>query len=219
MPEKDSDDLYHQFNYFRTMMYTGFLKSTIGTTLISLGVTIGFMSLSTPSYNENALYMAIIAVAFGFLTYFGGDIYKIEQKKKETRLIDNKITTIKKDTSDQIREEAEKVVKIIVDEEEEKKQTAIKRRMAEMEQGICSDIIKLSENDDSLGYCGQRALNFKILSYPDGYPTDEMIKIATKKAILIRENPDKEWLENYFKILYEDGLISKKKLDECLGAL
>jgi hypothetical protein len=46
-----------------------------------------------------------------------------------------------------------------------------------------------------------------------------MIKIATKKAILIRENPDKEWLENYFKILYEDGLISKKKLDECLGAL
>lgn len=112
--------IYHDIHYFRTMMISGFLKSTVGTGFISIGTTIIFMGLATPTYNENSIYIGITAMAIGALIYFAGDIYKTEQKKKEVKVIDDRIVNVKEETESQIKLEAEKVARIIIEEEEEK---------------------------------------------------------------------------------------------------
>lgn len=110
------------------MLLTGFLKSTIGTGLISLGMLILFTSISQPdSYATHAPIVGIVLIIAGCIIYLIGDIYKMIQKKNELTIIndvmdqkiqDNAITEAK----------AREIAKKLVDKE-----------LRELEHDLCDD--------------------------------------------------------------------------------
>jgi uncharacterized membrane protein len=117
--------IYKEIKYTKTMMLTGFLKSTLGTGLISLGMLILFMSISQPgAYANHAPLVGIFIIAAGCLIYFLGDVYKMIQKKKE-------LTIIEKRT----HEVVEKIYKEVNKERDE----MLQKKLEEFEDAICTD--------------------------------------------------------------------------------
>jgi uncharacterized membrane protein len=121
--------IYKEIKYTKTMMLTGFLKSTLGTGLISLGIMITFMSIAQPtSYHPYSPLLGILVVILGCIVYFLGDVYKMIQKKKE-------LTIIEKRT----HEVVEKIYKEVNKERDE----MLQKKLEEFEDAICT-------NSDSL---------------------------------------------------------------------
>lgn len=124
--------LYNRISYTKTMMLTGFLKSTLGTGLISLGMLILFMSLSQPqAYAVHAPIIGILVLILGCIVYFLGDVYKMIQKKKELNIVEKRTHEI----VEQLYEEANK-----------ERDEILQKKLEEFEEAICS-------NPDSL--CGK----------------------------------------------------------------
>ena len=121
--------IYKQIKYTKTMMLTGFLKSTLGTGLISLGMLILFMSISQPdTYAPYAPWVGIMVLILGCVIYFLGDVYKMIQKKKE-------LTIIEKRTHE--------IVEKIYDETNKERDEILQKKLEEFEDAICT-------NSDSL---------------------------------------------------------------------
>lgn len=204
------------------MMITGFLKSTIGTGFISIGTTIIFMGLATPTYNENAVYVGITAMALGALIYFAGDIYKTEQKKKEVQVIDDRIGYVEEKTEEQIKLEAERVARHIVEEAEKEKQEIIAKKFREIELGVCGDLTKVCKDEHcgELPYCDEKIKEWQqIVSYPDKFPSRDIVQIARLKLSRRGITPTPELLTENIKCLHENQLISDIKCKECLETI
>jgi hypothetical protein len=71
-------------HYFKTMMVTGLIKSTVGTFLMTIGGSILVYSLVQPgNYAWHAPITAACLIGGGVFVYFIGDVYKVIQKRKE----------------------------------------------------------------------------------------------------------------------------------------
>lgn len=117
--------IYKEIKYTKTMMLTGFLKSTLGTGLISLGMLILFMSISQPgAYAPHAPGVGILLLILGCVIYFLGDVYKMIQKKKE-------LTIIEKRTHE--------VVEKIYKEANKERDEILQKKLEEFENAICTD--------------------------------------------------------------------------------
>ena len=124
--------IYKEIKYTKTMMLTGFLKSTIGTGLISLGMLILFMSISQPqAYAAHAPWVGVLVMGLGCVIYFLGDVYKMIQKKKELTIIERR---------------THEIVEQIYDEANKERDEILQKKLEEFEEAICS-------NPDSL--CGK----------------------------------------------------------------
>jgi len=117
--------IYKEIKYTKTMMLTGFLKSTIGTGLISLGMLILFMSISQPgAYAAHAPWLGLFVMGLGCVIYFLGDVYKMIQKKKELTIIETR---------------THEIVEQIYKEANEKRDAEVKAKLEEFEEAICTD--------------------------------------------------------------------------------
>lgn len=94
-PIGEKHELYDTIQYTKTMLITGFLKSTIGTMLIGLGTAILTYSFIQPGFADHAPYVGFIIILFGCIIYFIGDVYKMRKKNEELHiteaLMDKKI--------------------------------------------------------------------------------------------------------------------------------
>jgi uncharacterized membrane protein len=125
--------IYKEIKYTKTMMLTGFLKSTLGTGLISLGIMITFMSIAQPtSYHPYSPVLGILVVILGCIVYFLGDVYKMIQKKKELNIIESRTLEI---------------VKHVYQEANAERDQKVEEKLKEFEDAICT-------NSDSL--CGKK---------------------------------------------------------------
>jgi uncharacterized membrane protein len=121
--------IYKEIKYTKTMMLTGFLKSTLGTGLISLGIMITFMSIAQPtSYHPYSPVLGILVVILGCIVYFLGDVYKMIQKKKELNIIESRTLEI---------------VKHVYQEANAERDQKVEEKLKEFEDAICT-------NSDSL---------------------------------------------------------------------
>jgi uncharacterized membrane protein len=117
--------IYKEIKYTKTMMLTGFLKSTLGTGLISLGMLILFMSISQPSaYAAHAPWLGIFVLIMGCVIYFLGDVYKMIQKKKELTVIERR---------------THEIVEQIYDEANKERDEILQKKLEEFEEAICSN--------------------------------------------------------------------------------
>jgi hypothetical protein len=84
------------------MMLTGFLKSTLGTSFISIGlgtIIISIYDINVPDY---FVMLGIICVLVGFIIYYFGDIYNIN-KNEEMEF--HRLDVVKKIVNNRIEEE------------------------------------------------------------------------------------------------------------------
>lgn len=118
-------NLYNEIEYTKTMMLTGFLKSTIGTGLISLGILIIFMSMSQPqAYSVKAPWIGLLVLVLGCIAYFLGDVYKMIQKKKELNTIEVR---------------THEIVQQIYTEANAERDKKVEDRLKEFEDAICTN--------------------------------------------------------------------------------
>lgn len=208
---KGFKELWHSdMNLFKTVIITGFFKSTIGTGLIALGISIIFNGLVNPGWNSNFPYLGAIAILIGVIVYFLGDIYKKDREKENVNIIQDKTERYVQDESERIKSHIHKIIA----EEEEKKERTIKKRLELLEHGMCTDLEE--ENPTIKKYCQGRNTDITLLNYPEGYPTQEIVNIGRTKALFKGEEPTTLWLETYLKVLYNASLITMKQLKECL---
>lgn len=117
--------VYKEIKYTKTMMLTGFLKSTIGTGLISLGMLILFMSISQPgAYAAHAPWVGVLVMGLGCVIYFLGDVYKMIQKKKELTVIERR---------------THEIVEQIYDEANKERDEILQKKLEEFEEAICTN--------------------------------------------------------------------------------
>ncbi|MDH7506180.1 MAG: hypothetical protein QHH15_00490 [Candidatus Thermoplasmatota archaeon] len=198
---------------WKTLILTGFIKSTIGTSFISIGVALIFNGFVNPDIVTNFYLFGIISILMGFVIYFVGDKYKRDQEKKNVEIIQS-------NTENYIQAESERIktqMKKIIEEEEEKKERAIKARFSQLEKGICTDIQDNNPNIEK--YCSSKEVDYAILMYPQDFPMKSILEIGRQKAVAQGEVPDNEWMVNYVNALYVGGFINKKQTNEGLKLL
>jgi hypothetical protein len=197
---------HEDMEIWKTICITGFFKSTIGTSFISIGVALIFNGFVNPDTVTNFYLFGIISILMGFVIYFVGDRYKRDQEKKNVEIIQT-------NTENYIQAESERIkvqMKKIIEEEEEKKEQAIKNRFAGLERGICTDISSGSTPNIEK-YCRTREVDYTVLRYPQDFPMENIVEIGRQKAVSQGEVPTNDWLVNYVNALYVGGFISKKQ--------
>ena len=191
------------------MYTTGFVKSAIGTSLISLGVSVAVYSQINQDWPSHSVYVGLLAVVSGFLAYVVGDWFK---KKQDEAVID----TVQNKTEAFVKKEAEEIARKIIEDEENRAQKAIKMRISNLERGVCQDVNEL-DDDDKAKYCkGNLGLRLNILEYPDATPANTIVGVAVMKANYGGHAPSIEFIDEYLKTLFEGGWLSLRKYKECL---
>jgi hypothetical protein len=209
-------EYWHELLEITKIIYlTGFIKSVVGTILISTGIGVFINAFVNPQWYDHAYLVGLVAILAGFLSYFYGDWYKQNRAKDQLEIIQDA-------NEEYIKSEAERIARLIVEEEEKKKKEAIKRRFDEIEQGICSDVIEIADIDGkSVKYCKTKLLNpdNNTIAYPDTFPAKTIVDIAVAKinGMDLIANPER--IKENLQVLFESQLISEKKLRECLTFL
>jgi hypothetical protein len=125
-------ELYTKIHYTKTMLLTGFLKSTIGTLFISLGAGLLVYNYVQPSnYAAHTPYVGVILILFGFLSYFIGDWYKMKKKNEEFEHID---THIEEKCSEHLKEKAIEVVEELYKKEQLKADAAVEKKLQRLKE-------------------------------------------------------------------------------------
>lgn len=128
-------NLYKEIKYTKTMMLTGFLKSTLGTGLISLGIMITFMSIAQPaSYHPYSPVLGILVVILGCIVYFIGDVYKMIQKKKELTIIESR---------------THEIIEQIYCEANKERDEILQKKLEEFEEAICTNSGSLCDKHEN----------------------------------------------------------------------
>lgn len=213
----NNKEYWHLYmSIWKTIILTGFLKSTIGTSFISIGVALIFNGLINEGVRETFYLYGIIAVLIGCVIYFVGDVYKRKKEEENVEIIQDKTEKIVQDESDKIKEEMKK----IIEEEEDRKDKAIKRRFNSLETGLCAEVEKSDDGNNVLKeYCKSRHIDYSILIYPQDFPMKEVLKVGRQKAVAQGETPDEEWMDTYLKALYNGGFINLKQYTKGLHIL
>ena len=195
---------------WKTILCTGFIKSTIGTSFISIGVALIFNGAINSGVRETFYLYGIISVLVGCVIYFVGDMYKRQQEEKNVEIIQS-------NTESYIQAESERIkasMKKIIEEEETNKENAIKRRFDSLEKGICEDVA--DDNPNIKKYCQSREVDYTLLIYPTDFPMKEIMNIGRQKAIAQGEIPNNKWMKRYVDALYNGGFIHKKQHEDGL---
>jgi hypothetical protein len=206
--------------YNHNMMWTGFVKSTIATALISTGTVttiIPFYSIQG-QFPEHTPYVGIIMILAGVLIYYFGDRYNIGQNKKievlrlqrASDIVDQKIEQEKDRLAEEVLKKAEaKKTQIDID---------VARQLRDIRDGICADLNQLANGDVDLEYCGTHKGNKQLeyVRYPDAIKASEIIQIGIDKFKARNEEISIKKLREYCTELYNLGLITKLKLAECI---
>lgn len=206
---------FDDIGYLSTILLTGFFKSTVGTSLISLGIGIITYYFVQPSsgFHPATPFMGIILFLAGIIVYFFGDIYKNERKKEEGRVIKDK-------TQVMVMKEATRIAQAIVDEAEKDKEKAINRKFKQVENGICNDLKLITKDGRELPYCSSVVNDGdNYTRYPDDFPNDEIIKVAVLKLHGFGIPVTKEAIEGNLISLLSFGLISEEKCIDVLDEL
>lgn len=179
--------------YFKVMMVSGLIKSTVGTFLMTIGGSILVYSFVQPgNYAWHAPYSGIGLTLIGVVVYFLGDVYKVIQKRNEDKK--------------RLEEQKEQFLKAL-------------GVVSELEELLCRDIINLRiKCNDSEGCNGEYCKGDIPDLYEDITPQTPPNAIV-KKAILEIENRGEVVTDS--KILLElirlnrDGKINKKQLQKA----
>lgn len=201
------------------MLITGFLKSTIGTALISLGITTIFVAFTAAPglYPDHTPLVGILLLIGGVLVYYSGDIYNIAQSEKLEELRMKKASDI---VDYKINQEKDRLAQEVLDRAHKEKQQIdidVAKQLRDIRDGICSDLNQMAEDGEELEYCGTHTGNKQLeyVRYPDSIMASEIIDIGIKKIKGKNGEPTIPGLVDYCEDLYELGLISKMKLKEC----
>jgi len=205
--------------YHHTTIRTGFLKSTFGTLAITGGGGFIFLYFSNRQFYD--IYLPIfgaLLIAIGFIIYYAGDIYKINQNKhmevlrlqRASSLIDQKI-----------EEEQERLAEEVLKKADAKKRAIdidTARQMKNIRDGLCDTIAEIAPDGADLGYCNLHDGNeqLKYVRYPDNFPVDQILEIGMQKLKDRGDKIDPESLKQYCSDLFDVGLISETKLHQCL---
>lgn len=204
------------------MMVSGFIKSTIGTILISGGTTVFVAPFVAPPgvLPDHTALIGIVFLMSGFIVYYAGDIYQInknkdievERLKKAEKIVDTKIKDERSRLAEEVKENA------LLRKEEIDRETDLK--LDTIRRGLCTDISKIS-GDNNLTYCNLSEKNphLKYVRYPDSVDPMDIIGIGIKKLEDRNKTITTKDLVQYFNDLYDSGLISRIKLDECLNII
>ena len=192
---KNHHKLIKDVNFLKTILLTGFLKSTLGTALISIGTALFVKELFTNLYllgGVDAYIFALIGIIGGVLIYLLGDIYQKEKKEDELNLIQDRIIDI-----------ATK----IIDQEEKQKNQRIDNQLKSIEYGLCNDIGAIQDQLDDghkaqLSFCdpicnppsNQRPsfINEEILSYVRDALIQKEEEVTIQAIITELDNLEKE---------------------------
>lgn len=215
-----SEELMHLLNekYHKLIIKTGFLKSTFGTLAMTGGGGLIFLYFSNRDFYD--VYLPVLGalfIAIGFIIYYAGDIYKINQNKEIEELRLKRAASL---IDQKISEEQERLAEEVVAQADAKKRAIdidTARQMQEIRDGICSDISKLSSSEDELTYCKTHTGNTQLeyVRYPDNYPVNDILEIGMQKLKDRGEEVTTGNLDKYCTDLYELGLISNKAFLEC----
>jgi hypothetical protein len=211
-----TETIHKKYNH--TIMRTGFLKSTFGTLAMTGGGGLIFLYFSNRQFYD--VYLPILGAFFillGFVIYYAGDIYNINQSRDIENL---RMTRASSLIDKKIEEEQERLAEEIVAKAEAKKRIIdidTAKQMQNIRDGLCGEVRKLSNNKDELTYCsahnGNRQLEY--IRYPDRFPVEQILEVGMEKFKEKGEDIAPRSLKMYCKDLYDVGLISKKKLIEC----
>ncbi|WP_321422779.1 hypothetical protein [uncultured Methanobacterium sp.] len=176
--------------YFKVMMVSGLIKSTVGTFLITIGGSILVYSWVQPgTYIWHAPYTAIALILIGVIIYFIGDLYKVIKQREEN-----------KKRAEEQQEQFLKTMEIV----------------SELEELLCRDIIQIRGGCDQ-GPCKNGEYCHENL--PELY-TDithqTPAAVIVKKAILVIENKKEQPTDGRILLelirLNRDGVINKYQL-------
>lgn len=205
--DTDNRSWNENMDHIKTTIVTGFLKSTIGTGLISLGIVLEVQSYTQPGYYYYTPYVGIILILLGIIVYFFGDIYKVRKEKESVEIVQS-------ETEELVNREAERIAKIVVDRAEAEKLAMINRKFSQVEQGICGDLIFMTDDGRELPYCSSKLNTEDLVSiqYPDDFPAEEIVRIGIKKINKLKLTRNK--IESYLIKLLSMGFISETKCVE-----
>ena len=103
LTDKAFDFITH--HYFKTMMVSGLIKSTVGTFLMTIGGSILVYSFVQPgNYAWHAPIIGVILIGLGVLVYFIGDLYKIYQKRQEEKALIERLEILEEKLCSDINE-------------------------------------------------------------------------------------------------------------------
>lgn len=100
---KPRSNYYKKLNYTRFYLIFGLGKSSLETTLITVGISTLVLSFAQPgNYSCYAAPIGLASLALGYLVDYIGDKYKMKQKDLELLLIEEEKEKIIKDKADGI---------------------------------------------------------------------------------------------------------------------
>ena len=103
LTDKAFDFITH--HYFKTMMVSGLIKSTVGTFLMTIGGSILVYSFVQPgNYAWHAPIIGVILIGLGVLVYLIGDLYKIYQKRQEEKALIERLEILEEKLCSDINE-------------------------------------------------------------------------------------------------------------------
>lgn len=146
MEYKEYHKIYNTLHveYFKTMILTGLIKSTIGTAFISLGVALFVYNYVQPGvYVDHTPFISVILVLLGILTYVVGDLYKIKKAEEERLALKNANLKLANTVADKTKKEmqvfVEKAVDKLYDKIEKEAREKLEEELMEKIDDICDD--------------------------------------------------------------------------------
>src|SRR4030042_178962 len=138
--------------YRRRMLISGFVKSTIGTSLISLGFGIMLLWAYTPNLADHTPLIGLLSIGLGFGIYYAGDLYAIAKSREIEEV---RLKRASKIIDDKIEKEKDRIAQEVINTAEEEKlkiDSDLARKLLEIRDGVCSDLNTMTDED--LPYCG-----------------------------------------------------------------
>lgn len=181
--------------FFKVMMVSGLIKSTIGTFLMTMGGSILVYSIVQPgNYAWHAPIWGVGLTFLGVIVYFIGDVYKVMKKREEER--------------QQRQRQQEQFLKTM-------------SVVSELEEQLCRDIIALRGGDHTYDqpcaeddYC-----NKDVPHLYDDVDHDTPPRVVVQKAIMVITGRGESATDS--RILLElirmnrDGKISAEQLKKA----
>lgn len=128
--DPEEDKLFIESEHTKTMMVSGFLKSTSGTAFISLGTGVLAVKLFEFLLNNYPQYFyqtAILLIVTGLIIYFLGDIYEIYKEKNRDRQRDK-----------HFEDRAVQIARNLIEDEDKERDERIENKMSKWQKELCN---------------------------------------------------------------------------------
>lgn len=125
-----TDKLFIESDHTKTMMLTGFLKSTTGTAFISLGMgvlAIKLFEFLLTHYPQYFYQTAVLLILAGLFIYFIGDLYEIYKEKNKVRQMDK-----------HFEDRAVNIAHIMIQNADKERDEKLENQMEEWQRELCN---------------------------------------------------------------------------------